>query len=309
MNALRELRIRIEKAGTGTMIGDHVRFSILGRLEVTAGGTHVPLDGIKPRVLLSTLLLNANRTVPSDVLVRALWPSGAPSSALANLRTHVSTLRRSSPALGDRILTERTGYSISVAPEELDSAVFGQLSAEGRQLRVAGQYGEALHLFEQALSVWRDEPLADLPHSSLWDATVAAMTESRRTVAEELLSILVRLGRFAEAEHGLRAIIAEDSMRESIWVQLMLALDGSGRRAEALSAYSEIRHRLVSELGIEPGPELRRIHSAILLGESTGCEDAASGDGPAGPRSSTWAEVLKSFNASSRPLRSMAVFG
>lgn len=250
------------------MTADQAHFFILGRLEVTIGGELVTLNGTKPRLLLATLLLNSNRTVPNDALVEALWLDHPPSSVAANLRTHVSSLRRSSSAIGTRIRTERTGYSIFVAPGECDLDVFGQLVAEGRRLRAANQCGKALVAFEQALAVWRDEPLSDLPHSPPWTAHLSAMAESRRVISEELLELRVRLGRYVEAEVGLRELIAEEPLRESIWAQLMLALEGAGRRADALSAYSEIRHRLVAELGIEPGPELRRIHEAILSGTS-----------------------------------------
>ena len=44
----------------------------------------------------------------------------------------------------------------------------------------------------------------------------------------------------------------------------MLALYRSGRQAEALEAYRHARSVLVEEVGVEPGPELRHLHEAIL---------------------------------------------
>ena len=44
----------------------------------------------------------------------------------------------------------------------------------------------------------------------------------------------------------------------------MLALYRCGRQAEALEAYRHARDTLVDEIGIEPGPELQRLHAAIL---------------------------------------------
>ena len=44
----------------------------------------------------------------------------------------------------------------------------------------------------------------------------------------------------------------------------MLALYRGGRQAEALDVYQEARRKLVHELGIEPGRELRELHQTIL---------------------------------------------
>ena len=44
----------------------------------------------------------------------------------------------------------------------------------------------------------------------------------------------------------------------------MLALYRCGRQAEALDAFRHARATLVEEIGVEPAPELRRLHEAIL---------------------------------------------
>src|SRR5262249_28762084 len=60
------------------------------------------------------------------------------------------------------------------------------------------------------------------------------------------------------------AFIAEHPLRERLHAQRMLARYRCGRQAEALEAFREARRTLVEEIGVEPGPELRRLHEAIL---------------------------------------------
>nr|WP_225953801.1 BTAD domain-containing putative transcriptional regulator [Kibdelosporangium phytohabitans] len=164
--------------------------------------------------------------------------------------------------------TDRAGYSIAIGDGELDLAEFTEHVAEARRLRAAGSLAQATAQLEQALALWQGEPLADLPGVPAWDDRLAALAESRVMATEELLGLRVAEGRYQDAIADLRPFLAEHPFRESAWRQLLLALDGSGRQAEALRAYAEIRKRLVTELGVEPGPELREVHAAILKGEA-----------------------------------------
>ena len=63
---------------------------------------------------------------------------------------------------------------------------------------------------------------------------------------------------------ALRSALADNPFRERLWGQLMLALYRSGRQADALETFQEARRVLADELGLEPGPELRRLQEAIL---------------------------------------------
>ena len=71
-------------------------------------------------------------------------------------------------------------------------------------------------------------------------------------------------GRHAELVGELQQLVADHPTRERLAGQLMLALYRCGRQAEALEAYGEARRVLVAEVGVEPGPELRRLQDAIL---------------------------------------------
>ncbi len=90
------------------------------------------------------------------------------------------------------------------------------------------------------------------------------LEERRLTVFEESVDVLSRLGRHAVAADEARRVLAENPLRESLWARLVLSLHGSGQRSEALAAYGEAREILAEELGLDPGPELRRAHMVVL---------------------------------------------
>ncbi|MEV4250772.1 BTAD domain-containing putative transcriptional regulator [Streptosporangium canum] len=246
------------------MVVDQPTFSVLGALDVRVSGRPLRIAGTKPRILLASLLLDANHVVGADLLVEVLWPRHRPRSAHANLRTYVSSLRGVLDAAGARIQARPPGYVIELAPGQLDVLLFADLIA---QARAAGRTEEAYDRLSRALALWRGIPLADLPGSPLWDGRLQSLAELRLGAAEELIALRMARGRYADAIGELRGLLKEHPFREDLWQQLMLALHWSGRQAEALHAYATVRRQLVTELGIEPGTDLRRAHAAVLAGE------------------------------------------
>ncbi|WP_245647029.1 AfsR/SARP family transcriptional regulator [Microtetraspora niveoalba] len=245
------------------MIVDQPTHRVLGPLEVrSAQGRPLPLGGRKPRMLLATLLLDANRTVGTDLLVEVLWPAARPRSAVANLRTYASTLRAALGPGGAAIRTGPGGYAVEVAPDRLDLLTFEELVALARR----DPAGAPAHL-ARALALWRGPLLCDLPGSPVWDRRVREISDARLAAAEELSDARLAARDYPAAIAGLRDLIAEQPFREDLWRRLVLALHWSGRRAEALRCYDEIRGALDTELGVDPGPELRRAHLAVLSGD------------------------------------------
>ena len=78
--------------------------------------------------------------------------------------------------------------------------------------------------------------------------------------------------------------MAEQPLREGLRAQLMLALYRAGRQARALEIYRQLRHELAAELGLEPGPALKRLEHAILTSDPPWTSGAAAGREPAAPR-------------------------
>src|SRR5919108_392708 len=234
-------------------------FRILGPLEVRAADTPLPLRHGRQRLLLATLLLAANEVVASERLVEELWPEGGPETAATVLHGHVSALRK---LLGrERVITRPPGYLLRLDEDELDLARFEKLRAQARATPDAGARAQ---LLEQALALWRGEPLADVPYEGSPAAEVKRLDELRLATLEDRIDADLARGRHAELVPEVERLIDEHPLRERPRAQLMLALYRSGRQAEALQAYSNARRTLVEEIGIEPGPALKELERQIL---------------------------------------------
>jgi DNA-binding SARP family transcriptional activator/Tfp pilus assembly protein PilF len=244
-----------------------MHYGVLGPLLVTRDGIAVPLARPKERAVLTMLLLNAGRAVTMDGLAEGLWDSAPPPSAQAAVRNHVMRLRQ---ALGDqgRIRTGTSGYRIDVEPDEFDLSRFEILLATVREAAHHGMWLAVSEYAGQALALWRGEPLTDLAGDAARSREVARLEEMRLQVAELAAEAALRLGRPADVIPELKRLTMKHPLREHLHVLLVEALHGSGRDAEALAAYEDVRHLLHDELGAQPGVPLRRLLRQIISGTS-----------------------------------------
>ncbi len=230
-------------------------FTVLGPLQVRSGDTVSEPAG-KPAALLALLLLHANSWVSADQIVDALWESGAPASAGQNVKTYIWQLRRTLPDGASRVDGRRGGYRIRVAPGELDAAVLAEL---------AGSDIEDPHQLRAALALWRGDPYPELP-AELTRIAAARLEQLRFAVQDRLAGVLIEQGRFLDAVALLRPLLAENPLREGLWVRLIAALHGAGQRSEALAAYQLARRTLLDQLGVEPGTALQAAQRRVLSG-------------------------------------------
>lgn len=239
-----------------------MEFRILGPVEVVRDGQRLPLGGPRPRALLAILLLHRNRVVAADRLVELLWGDESPESATHSLQVHVSQLRK---VLSGTVLESRTpGYVLHVADEELDASQFESRISAAARLRQSGKLEGAAAALEDALALWRGQPLADVASALYAVAEVARLNELRLRAIEERFDIALALGREANVIPEMEALVAENPLRERLCAQLMLALYRAGRQAEASDLYYRTRDRLVEDLGMEPGPPLQARLREIL---------------------------------------------
>jgi DNA-binding SARP family transcriptional activator len=250
-----------------------MRFRVLGTLEVRSDGDlPVRLGATKQRILLAVLLLHANRPVDADRLVDALWPRRPPRTAPVALRTYVSALRRVLE-LARRtelpwLATVPGGYQLHCAAGDLDLLAFEDLAEQGRQAMVDGHPVLAAERLRRALALWRGRPFEDVPLEPGLGTELIRLDECRLTAYEALIESQLALGHHQDVLPELRTLVAAQPLREQLWAQWMLALYRSGRRAEALRAYGDLRRHLVRELGIEPTPPLQTLHRQILTGDA-----------------------------------------
>jgi DNA-binding SARP family transcriptional activator len=237
-------------------------FRILGPLDVKRDGVPVELAGQRARLALVLLLLEGNRVVASDRLVHALWGESPPATAPTALRNVITQLRK---ALGaDAIETRAPGYRLRVDDDSLDlhrveTALAAARSADG---------GEREQLLRRALAEWRGPPLPELRYADALQGELRRLDELRVAADEELLEAELAGPSAGELVPRLEALVADHPHRERLRGQLMLALYRGGRQADALQAYHDARRTLAEDLGLEPGPELRRLHGAILRQEA-----------------------------------------
>lgn len=241
-----------------------LEFRILGPLEAWEEGRLLPLGGPKQRSLLALLLLHANEVVSSDRLLDEVWHDARPDGAARSLQVYVSSLRK---ALGDSasaLQTRAGGYSIAVGPDQLDAVRFERLVDEGTRMLSNRKPERAVMLLREALELWRGPALADLGYLSFAQNEVARLEELRIAALETRIEADLTLGRDAELVGELESLAARNPLRERLYGQLMIALYRAGRQGEALEVFRTARDTLVEELGLEPSPELRELHAAVL---------------------------------------------
>jgi DNA-binding SARP family transcriptional activator len=246
-----------------------VDFRLLGPLEVWDGDRELHVSGRRERCLLTVLLVSANHVVPVDRLMDILWPEEPPETALNTLQVFVTRIRRTlepdreQRAPAQLLVTRAPGYVLRVG-DNSDLRRFEALAEQGRAL-LEQSPAEAVDILRRALGQWRGDPLDEFSAMPFALAERSRLLERRLTVLEQRIEAELALGRHVDVIGELESLVAANPLREVLRAHLMVALYRSGRQADALRTYTEMRERLVEELGIDPSPQLRALERAILV--------------------------------------------
>jgi DNA-binding SARP family transcriptional activator len=267
-----------------------VAFHLLGPLRATLDGESVSLGGPRPRAVLAVLLLSANRLVPMDSLIDAVWGEHPPDTARRQVQNCVSALRG---VLGDHdrpdplIVAEEAGYRIRPPAGSLDAQIFADEVVAATREAAQGRHVEAAARLRSALDLWRGPALLGLPGRAI-ERGAASLEEQRLAALELRFEVELALGRHGEVVAELVDAVAEQPLRERLVGYLMQALHRVGRQAEAFHAYQRLRKDLEEELGIDPSPALQQLYAAMLTNDP----DAASVQPAPGPQRAAVAAPL-----------------
>jgi DNA-binding SARP family transcriptional activator/Tfp pilus assembly protein PilF len=265
-------------------------FGLIGPLLVRHDDVEFLVPAAKQRILLAALLLARGSAVSSARLTELVWDGRPPAGAAVTLRSYVGRLRQALGPAGQRIVTADGGYLIRAAEDEIDLSSYARLCSKGEAALQARSWQQAARLLSEAERLWRGSPLSDIPSQVLKDTEVHPLEQLRQLATQWHIEADLQLGHFSKVIPQLYALTAEHPLLEPFHYQLMVALSRSGRQADALAAYRQARGVLVSEIGVEPGPELQLLHQRILEGNTDPAAPAgasrpgAPADLPAVPR-------------------------
>jgi DNA-binding SARP family transcriptional activator len=223
---------------------------LLGPIEVRLDDQPLAIGARKQRAVLAMLGLEVGQTVSADRLADGLWGERAPPSASKLVQLYVSHLRRSLDGHGAQIVTRGRGYELRLGGGQVDAVQFERLLEQARA--------------REALALWRGAPLSDVADEPFAAAEIRRLEELRGHAAEMAIDADLAAGRHGDVIADLDALVARHPLHEHLQAQRMLALYRAGRQSEALESYRRARALLVGEIGVEPGPELRHLHAAIL---------------------------------------------
>jgi len=261
-----------------------VRINVLGLVEVTRGDEVIHLAE-RERTLLAALALDYGEVVPVGQLIGILWKGVPPATARTKLQAHVSALRQAigQPVRSERgpLVTSASGYMLSSEGAEIDLAEFDSIMKRARSTHESGHPAVGSELFASALALWRGPPFADVT-SPVIRAAAAPLEERRVLAVEAKAEADLSINRCGAVAAELPPWLFRLPLRERLRALLMIALYRLGCRAEALKLYREGRQLMISELGLEPGAQLRALHRHILA-DAGAVRPIAVPRRPAGP--------------------------
>jgi DNA-binding SARP family transcriptional activator len=237
---------------------------VLGPFQAERNRVQVNLGPLRQQAVLLPLVLRPGRTVAQKEILDGVWGQAVPASGIALVRTYFSRLRL---ILGrDMIGRCAAGYYVRLDPSQIDLTAFNQHVIEARELWRRNQLHPSVMAWRKALKLWWGPPLPGIP-GPFAESQRQRLTDLHLSTLEECWDTEILLGRHAELLVELSAALRDHPLRENLTRLLMLASYRSGRQADAIAAFEQIRRRLVEELGVQPAPGLQQLYDRIRSGD------------------------------------------
>jgi DNA-binding SARP family transcriptional activator/tRNA A-37 threonylcarbamoyl transferase component Bud32 len=249
-----------------------MEFGVLGKLEVTRDGRAIDLGAFRQRALLGLLLTSPNSVFATDQILEGLWGEEGGTDKQSSLWVYVSGLRtalepnRAKRSEGTVLLTRAPGYVLDVAPEQVDAGRFERLVAEGRALADIDP-AAASTVLSEALALWRGRAFEEFMYESFAQGERTRLEAMRMVAVEARIDADLKRGMSRELVPELEGLVRQHPLHENLAGQLMTALYRSGRQADALRTYRQLKSSLGEQLGVEPSNHLRHVHDQIVLGD------------------------------------------
>ena len=243
-----------------------VRIGLLGPTRVA--GVDGSIGGARLRSVLARLAVDVGSPVSVDRLLEDIWGDAVPVKGANALAFQISKLRDlldpDRSGTGRLVVTGPAGYTLALDRAEVDVHRFEQLVDDA-----VGSLDDpvrARQLSEQALSLWGGRPFADIPDALFFDEHAHRLEQMHLVAERTLFRARCLQGEDVAVIPGLESLVRRHPLEEGLVADLMGALARSGRAAEALRAFGDLRIRLGDELGIEPSADLLRLEQEVLSG-------------------------------------------
>jgi DNA-binding SARP family transcriptional activator len=257
-----------------------VRFSLLGPVRAWRAGEELPLGPRQQRLILAALLAAAGRPVALTDLVGLVWEGDPPTSAVNAVHRYIGALRRLlEPGLPARssgrwLVRQAGGYALRIDADQLDLLQFRDLVGQARTVAADGDPSAAVDRYLQALGLWHGHCAEDLGTVAAVHPAFTMLDHEYAPVVCEAATAALGCGRAGAVLLPVRRAADRCPLDETLHASLVLVLAADGKQAEALKQLRDVRMRLVDELGVEPGPELRAAQERVLRG-GTGARRSA----------------------------------
>ena len=252
-----------------TSSGQGLWLAALGPLEAWHDGMPLSLGPPARRAVLGLLLTEPGVLIHRETIVDALWGEKPPSTAAGLAQAHVSRIRgtlgplRCSANDSGVIDSVQTAYRLRLSDRELDLLLFRDLAKRAGDAAADGRLAMACDLYEQAVGLWRGEPLADVEMLRGHFKVVLLRQELSRVLLRYATAAFA-MSDYQRVLPRLQSLAAAEPLNEPVHARLMIALAGSGYQAAAIRVYEDLRSRLDQELGLYPSGELTDAHVRVL---------------------------------------------